>query len=171
METEELSRRSLLQAIAATMAPPPCLRLGGDRAGRAGGARRRRHRQARPGCRFSARPKRRTSKPLPRRSFPPTTRPAHARRASCTSSTGRWRSFLSQLAADYRAQLAGLPGDVSRTASGRRLVRGAHVRAADRVSQDGRRHAVLRHHAAAHAPRHVFHARATAGIATASAGS
>ena len=43
-------------------------------------------------------------------------------------------TFLSQLAGDYRAQLAGVSGGVSRTASRRRIVRVAHVRAAGRVS-------------------------------------
>ena len=52
-----------------------------------------------------------------------------------------------------------VPGGVSRTASGRRLVRVAHVRAADRVSERGRPDAVLQHDAAAHAPRHVLAAR------------
>ena len=68
-------------------------------------------------------------------------------------------TFLSQLAGDYRAHLAAFQAAFREQRPGVAVVRGAHVRTADRVPEDRRSHAVLRHDAAADASRHVLHAR------------
>ena len=87
-------------------APPPCQRAG-RRSRRPRTRRTPPHNgQAKRRCHSSARPTRRTSKPSPRRSFRPTTRPARARPASCYFIDRALATFLSQLASDYRAQLA-----------------------------------------------------------------
>ena len=66
-------------------------------------------------------------------------------------------TFLSQLATDYRAQLTDFQATFREHHPGAASF-AALTPAAGRVSQDGRSHAVLRHHAAADDPRHVFHA-------------
>ena len=67
----------------------------------------------------SAPPRRRTSKPSPRKSFRPMTRLARAKRASCSSSIGRSRRFFP---ARWRLSRAArrFPGGVPRTVSRRR---------------------------------------------------
>ena len=172
MDADDLSRRSLLQAHRRRpWRSGPARRMAGDRAGLPGSARR-----VQPAGRGQAvvshpgRSGRRRSRCRANHSDR-----RHARRtrgrASCTSSTARSRRFS-----------RGSPATIARSSPSfrRRFADGiqapasfacAAIRAADRLPQDGRSHAVLRHDAAADAPRHVLACRRTAAIATASAGS
>jgi hypothetical protein len=64
-------------------------------------------------------------------------------------------TFLAHLAADYRAQLAGVSVVVPRPLSRRLVVRVARFQRADRLSENRRSHALLRSDAAADAARDV----------------
>ena len=136
----------------------PAVGLGGDRAGRSTRRTPPHNRLAKRRCRSSARPKRPTSKPSPRRSFRPTTRPVRARPASCYFIDRALATFLSQLAGDYRAQLAEFqaafrerhPGAAS-FASLTSEQQIEYLKTVDHTP-------FFEHDAAAHAPRHVLDA-------------
>ena len=161
MESDNLSRRSLLQAIAAT--------FGHCRAALGLGRRSRRPRTRRmPPSTIGRRSEdvvsqrgrsgghrsRRRADHSDRR-----LRPARARRASCTSSTGPSRRFsrsspatIARSSPRFRRHVAnGIPAPH----------RSRRSRSEQQIEylKGGRPDAVLRHDAAAHAPRHVFAAR------------
>ena len=159
MEHDDLPRRALLQLIASAFGAAALSWDWGAIAEAAHQAHATPPRPAMGRLRSSPRPKPQTSKPSPRRSSRPTTRPGAREAGVVLLHRPGARDVL--LAPRRRLSRAArrVPGGVSRTASGRRLVRVAHVRAADRVSEDGRAHAVLPHDATAHAARHVLDAR------------